>query len=83
MKVIQQLQSPAGVGCSREGVAGAKLTSREIEVLELMADGLSTEQIAGRMFIGKVTVRTHVSNVLKKLRVPDRDAAVRLVRAQS
>jgi DNA-binding CsgD family transcriptional regulator len=48
-----------------------------------MADGLSTEQIAARMFIGKVTVRTHVANVLKKLRVPDRDAAVRLVRAQS
>ena len=47
-----------------------------------MADGLTTEQIAERLFIGKVTVRTHVSNVLKKLRVADRDAAVRLLHAQ-
>jgi two-component system NarL family response regulator len=48
-----------------------------------MAEGLSTEQIADKLFIGKVTVRTHVSNVLKKLRVPDRDAAVRLARSQT
>jgi DNA-binding NarL/FixJ family response regulator len=45
-------------------------------VLELMADGLSTEQIAGQLFVSQVTVRTHVANVLKKLRVPDRAAAV-------
>ncbi len=58
----------------------AKLTSREAEVLDHMAAGLSTEDIAGRLFIGQVTVRTHVSNVLKKLKVTDRDAAVRLAR---
>jgi len=83
LKVIQQLQSP-----SRRRFRPTKssqisrLTSRETEVLEMMAKGLSTEQIAERLFIGKVTVRTHVSNVLKKLRVADREAAVRLVKAQ-
>jgi DNA-binding NarL/FixJ family response regulator len=44
-----------------------------------MAEGLTTEQIAGKLYIGKVTVRTHVSNVLKKLRVSDREGAVRLL----
>ena len=83
MKVIQQLQSPARRRLlPRKGSPASKLTSREIEVLELMADGMSTEQIAGKLFIGQVTVRTHVANVLKKLRVPDRAAAVRLLQAQ-
>jgi DNA-binding NarL/FixJ family response regulator len=65
---------------ARTQPALAKLTSREAEVLDHMAAGLSTEDIAGRLFIGQVTVRTHVSNVLKKLKVTDRDAAVRLAR---
>ena len=83
MKVIQQLQSPARRRLlPSKGSPAAKLTSREIEVLELMADGMSTEQIAGRLFVSQVTVRTHVANVLKKLRVPDRAAAVRLLQAQ-
>ena len=80
MKVIQQFQSPARRRLlAGKGSPASKLTSREAEVLELMADGLSTEQIAGRLFVSQVTVRTHVANVLKKLRVPDRAAAVRLL----
>ncbi len=83
LKVIQQLQSP-GRRRFRPAKASpvSRLTSRETEVLEMMTEGLSTEQFAGRLFIGKVTVWTHVSNVLKKLRVADRDAAVRLLRVQ-
>jgi two-component system nitrate/nitrite response regulator NarL len=84
LKVIQQLQAPSRrVFRPSKNSPAARLTSRETEVLELMAEGLSTEQIAEKLFVGKVTVRTHVSNVLKKLRVPDREAAVRLVRDQS
>lgn len=83
LRVIQQFQSPARRRLRpAHGSPAARLTSRETEVLEMMAEGLSTEQIAERLFIGKVTVRTHVSNVLKKLRVPDREAAVRMVRSQ-
>ena len=83
LKVIQQLQTPSRRRLlARKGSPMSKLTSREAEVLELMAQGLSTEEIAEQMFVSKVTVRTHVSNVLKKLRVKDREAAVRLVRAQ-
>jgi DNA-binding NarL/FixJ family response regulator len=84
LKVMRQLQSPARRRfVPSKGTGAARLTSRETEVLEMMAEGLSTEQIAEKLFIGKVTVRTHVSNVLKKLRVPDRESAVRLVRSQT
>ena len=84
LKVMRQLQSPGRrVFRTSKSSTAARLTSRETEVLELMAEGLSTEQIAEKLFIGKVTVRTHVSNVLKKLRVPDRESAVQLVRAQT
>lgn len=55
------------------------LTEREWDVLEGMYEGLSTQEIAERMHVAPVTVRTHVSALVKKLRVPDRDAAIRLL----
>ena len=83
LKVIQQLQSPSRRRLLPGRASGPRLTSRETEVLELMAEGLTTEQIAARLFIGKVTVRTHVSNVLKKLRLPDREAAIVYARGRT
>jgi len=61
------------------GRKGAELTTREWEVLELMRDGFQTQEIADRLFISAVTVRSHVSAILKKLNVTDRTAAVRLL----
>lgn len=55
------------------------LTGREEEVLELLGQGLDTAEIAARLFVAPVTVRTHIASILKKLGVPDRDAAVRAV----
>jgi DNA-binding NarL/FixJ family response regulator len=57
------------------------LTNREWQVLDLMRDGLTTKEIANRLFIATVTVRTHVSSILRKLDVTDRDEAIRLVGA--
>jgi DNA-binding NarL/FixJ family response regulator len=54
-----------------------QLTSREWEIMELLRTGLSTEQVAGRLFVAPGTVRVHVSSVLKKLMVSDRAAAIR------
>jgi DNA-binding NarL/FixJ family response regulator len=45
--------------------------------MELLREGLSTEEVAERLFVAPGTVRVHVSSVLKKLRVPDRAAAIR------
>ena len=56
----------------------SRLTAREWEVLELMRDGMSTDDIAGRLFVSPATVRTHIGAIKRKLRVPDREAAVRL-----
>ena len=62
---------------------GEPLTSREWQVLELMRDGLTTAQIADRLVISRATVRSHVAGILRKLRVPDREAALELFRSQS
>lgn len=55
-----------------------ELTDREHEVLSMLRDGLSTAEMAERLFVAPVTVRTHVASILHKLRVPDRSAAVEL-----
>ena len=57
---------------------GAKLTSRVWEVLELLRDQMRTSAIAERLGLSEVTVRRHVSSILTKLRVPDRQAMARL-----
>jgi DNA-binding NarL/FixJ family response regulator len=56
------------------------LTERERDVLEMLVEGSSSGEIAQRLGISAVTVRRHVSEVVRKLEVADRGAAVELVR---
>ena len=58
------------------GAAPEQLTEREVEVLRLIAGGLSNDEIAETLHIGRATVKTHVSNVLMKLSLRDRVQAV-------
>jgi two-component system, NarL family, nitrate/nitrite response regulator NarL len=60
------------------GANDAQLTSREWQVLDYLRQGLATGDIARRLYVSPATVRSHVAAVLRKLRVPDRQAAVRL-----
>lgn len=52
------------------------LSKREIEVLQLMAEGLSNQEIADKLFVSLNTVKTHTSNLFSKLDVKRRTAAI-------
>ena len=70
-------RQPAGAGPAQ------RLTSREWEVLELLAQGRSTAEIAGRLVLSPSAVRVHIASIVRKLGVPGRAAAVDLFRRHS
>ena len=70
-RVIQEIH-----GAKRDTVNPfTELSERELEVLKLIADGASNEEIANKLVISEKTVKSHVSNVLSKLHVADRTQA--------
>ena len=71
-KVLQELASPA----AERPPTPEPLTQREVEVLQLVAQGLDNQQIADKLVISEATVRTHVSNILGKLQLASRTQAV-------
>ncbi len=83
LKVVDQFRAtPRRRFALPNRTASAQLTEREAEVLDLMANGLSTEEIAERLYLAQVTIRTHIASILRKLRVPDRQSAVQLARGR-
>ena len=68
--VLQEIARPA------DGTpTGEPLTGREVDVLRLVAKGMSNQEIANALVISEATVRTHVSNILGKLHVASRTQA--------
>jgi DNA-binding NarL/FixJ family response regulator len=61
---------------SSRPAALAALSPRELEVMRLVARGLSNSEIAGELVLGEATVKTHVSRILQKLALRDRAQAV-------
>ena len=58
------------------------LTPRELEVLQLIAEGLSTKEMADRLFVSENTVKTHIGRVLDKLGASRRTQAVQVAKSQ-
>lgn len=79
-RIMEEFRSPATPRFTRRSRASARLSAREWEVMELLGEGLSTDEVAKRLFVSPTTVRVHVSSVLRKLRVKDRASAFRLLR---
>ena len=81
--LVRELQTQG----RRRMIAGehgrADLTARETEVMELMCEGRSTGEIAERLLVSQVTVRRHISEIVGKLGVHDREEVVALVAGQS
>jgi DNA-binding NarL/FixJ family response regulator len=61
---------------ARGEVERDRLTSREWDVVELLRHGLTTSEIAERLFVAPVTVRTHIASIRRKLDAPDRPAVL-------
>jgi DNA-binding NarL/FixJ family response regulator len=81
-RILHAFRAPTRRPFLRQSVAAGRLSTREWEVMELLSQGHSTEEVARRLFLAPTTVRVHVSTVLRKLRVKDRESAFRVLREE-
>ncbi|HYD09681.1 MAG TPA: response regulator transcription factor, partial [Acidimicrobiales bacterium] len=75
-KLIQEFNALARRAEEKQQVPAPKLTDRELEVLKLVAQGLTNREIADQLYISENTVKNHVRNILEKLHLHSRMEAV-------
>ena len=81
-RILGEFQAPKGRFSLRRPSAAVRLSAREWEVMSLLAAGKSTHDVAQQLFLSPTTIRVHVSSVMRKLHVKDRDSAFRLLRGE-
>ena len=75
-KLLTEFSSLSKKAEARTAVPGPTLTARELEVLKLVAQGMSNKEIASELYISENTVKNHVRNILEKLHLHSRMEAV-------
>lgn len=75
-KLLVEFANLARKADERPVLPAPSLTERELQVLELVANGMSNREIAGELFISENTVKNHVRNILEKLHLHSRMEAV-------
>jgi ATP/maltotriose-dependent transcriptional regulator MalT len=74
--VVEPAPEPPGQGIDEKELVRLGLSGREQEVLQLIAEGLSNQEIADRLFVSLNTVKTHCSRIFEKLDVRRRTQAI-------
>jgi DNA-binding NarL/FixJ family response regulator len=75
-KLLHEFNALARRAAEREQLPAPTLTARELEVLKLVARGMSNKDVADQLFISENTVKNHVRNILEKLHLHSRMEAV-------
>lgn len=76
-KILQEFTAPTSTEI-KTGVTIDPLSARELEILELIAKGLTNQEIASKLFLSENTIKKYISNILNKLQVNNRVEAAML-----
>ncbi|MCU1596382.1 response regulator transcription factor [Tardiphaga sp.] len=79
-RIVDEFRAPSRKRFARRSSAASRLSPREWEVIEMLSQGISTDEVGRRLFVSPTTVRVHVSAVMRKLAVGDRESAFELLR---
>jgi DNA-binding CsgD family transcriptional regulator len=75
------VQTATSFTFNEEALTQLNLSRRELEVLQLMAEGLSNQEIAGRLFVSLNTIKTHAARIFEKMKVKRRTQAIEKARS--
>jgi DNA-binding NarL/FixJ family response regulator len=83
MDLVRDMQAPGRHRVIADKIGRVELTHRELEVLRLLCEDLSSAEIAERLMVSPVTVRRHAAQVVRKLGARNREDAIRLMRGRA
>lgn len=82
-EILAKPEPPAGFEVNQKAIDQLGLSKREMEVLQLMAEGMSNTEIADRLFVSLNTIKTHVSKLFEKMDVKRRTQAIEMAKRLS